>query len=81
MAIKVNVRYFAALRERAGKDHEVLETDCKTVRDLVDWLITHRGLDLPSPLVRAALNGEFADDFTELSDGDHIQVIPPVAGG
>lgn len=81
MAIKVNVRYFAALRERAGIDQEALVTECKTVRELVDWLIEHRALDLPSPLVRAALNGKFADDLAELSEGDHIQLIPPVAGG
>lgn len=60
---------------------ESLDTECKTVRELVDDLVEKRHLGLPSPLIRAAINGGFVEDSTALSDGDEIDLIPPVSGG
>ncbi len=79
--MKVKVRYFAVLRDRAGVSDEVFETGPTTVRQLVDELISKRTLGLDSPLIRAAVNGRFAGDGEQLKEGDEVVLIPPVAGG
>jgi molybdopterin converting factor subunit 1 len=75
----VNVRYFALFRERVGRDEERIATEAATVQDLYAELRPRLGLD-PS-MVRAAVNGEFADDGHPLADGDEVVFVPPVAGG
>ena len=77
----VKVRYFAVLRDRAGRGEEEIVTECFTGRELVDELIELRQLGLPSPLIRIAINGAFADDATRLQEGDEVVLLPPVAGG
>ena len=75
----VNVRYFALFRERAGKDSEQIETSAPTVAALYAELQPRLGLD--PKMVRAAVNGEFAENDRPLSDGDEVVFVPPVAGG
>lgn len=77
----VRVRYFAVLRDRAGVADEAVETAATTARGLVDELIESRGLGLPSPLIRVAINGAFVADDMPLNEGDEVVLIPPVAGG
>lgn len=79
--LKVRVRYFAVLRDRAGVGEEVYETGCTTVGALVSELIFSRNLALPQTLVRPAVNGHFVDDDASLRDGDVVVLMPPVAGG
>lgn len=77
----LNVRYFAVLRDRAGRGKEEVVTNALTARALVDELILIRKLGLPSPLIRIAINGVFAEDSTPLAEGDEVVLLPPVAGG
>ncbi|MCE9557597.1 MAG: MoaD/ThiS family protein [Armatimonadetes bacterium] len=79
--MKVRVRYFAVLRDRAGIAEELLVTESKSARSLVDEIILLRNLGLPSPLIRIAINGQFAEDDDSVNDGDEVVLIPPVAGG
>lgn len=79
--MNIKVRYFAVLRDRAGHGEEEIVTNALTARELVDELILHRHLGLPSPLIRIAINGVFAEDSTPLAEGDEVVLIPPVAGG
>ena len=79
--MRVSVRYFAVLRDRAGRAEEEVTTESKTARELVDELIGLRQLGLPSPLIRIAVNGGFAEDATPLREGDEVVLLPPVAGG
>lgn len=79
--VKVTVRYFAVLRDRAGVSEEVLETPCGSVGELVRELISSRSLGLSATLIRPAVNGAFVLDSHQLSDGDEVVLIPPVAGG
>jgi molybdopterin converting factor subunit 1 len=73
------VRYFAIFRERAGRDEERIETSVATVAGLYSELQPRLGL--PPSMVRAAVNGEFADNEHLLKDGDEVVFVPPVAGG
>ncbi len=79
--MKVTVRYFAILRDRAGCAEEVVSTQAQTARELVDELIVSRQLGLPSPLIRIAINGAFAEDSILIQEGDEVVLLPPVAGG
>jgi molybdopterin synthase catalytic subunit len=73
--VRVTVRLFAGLRERAGWSRR--EIEAARVADVWD------ALDLgaePDGLLYA-VNKEYAPRDRELSDGDEVALIPPVSGG
>jgi molybdopterin synthase catalytic subunit/molybdopterin converting factor small subunit len=76
--MRISVRLFAALRERAGVRACELELPAgATVGDV--W----RELDLgdePEGLLYA-LNRAYVERFMVLADGDEVALIPPVSGG
>jgi MoaE-MoaD fusion protein len=76
--VEIEVRLFAALRERAGEASVTLELpDGATVRDALDEL---SGLADGVPLVMA-VNREYAAEDHVLGAGDELALIPPVSGG
>jgi molybdopterin-guanine dinucleotide biosynthesis protein A len=78
---RLNVRYFAMLREQAGRSCEELQTEAATPADLYEELRQRRGLTLKPEFLRVAVNDEFGDWHLPLSDGDTVVFLPPVAGG
>lgn len=78
---RLRVRYFALLREQAGRTEEVLETHARSPADLYAELRTRHPFTLPSELLRVAVNEEFGDWSQPLAEGDVVVFIPPVAGG
>jgi len=80
-AQRVQVRYFALLREQAGRSTEELETSAGTALELYQELQRRRGLALDPERLRVAVNDEFGDWHTRLSEGDTVAFLPPVAGG
>jgi molybdopterin synthase catalytic subunit len=74
--MRVRVRLFAGLRERAGVSELELE-DVATVADV--WPLLDLG-DEPGGLVYA-VNRRYANRDAELADGDEVALIPPVSGG
>jgi molybdopterin-guanine dinucleotide biosynthesis protein A len=78
---RLKVRYFALLREQAGRSSEELETQATTPRELYEELRRRRGLTLAPEFLRVAVNDEFGDWRSPLSDGDTVVFLPPVAGG
>ena len=76
-----SVRYFALLREQAGRSAEELETSAATALELYQELRRRRGLALDPERLRVAVNDEFGDWDTRLSEGDTVAFLPPVAGG
>jgi MoaE-MoaD fusion protein len=76
--MRVGVRLFAGLRERAGTAARELElADGATVGDV--WPALALG-DEPAGLLYA-VNKAYAERAVALSDGDEVAVIPPVSGG
>ena len=76
--MKVRVRLFAGLRERAGSGSvEVELPDSAVVADV--WSALGIG-DEPAGLL-FALNHGYAKKDAALSSGDEVAVIPPVSGG
>jgi molybdenum cofactor guanylyltransferase len=80
-ARRVNVRYFALLREQAGCGSEALQTQARTPQELYRQLQSERGLKLAPQFLRVAVNDEFGDWHQPLADGDTVAFLPPVAGG
>ncbi len=77
----IEVTYYAILREQRGLSTERLETDAPTARALYETLQGEHGFSLGPDLLKAVINGAFTTWDAELSDGDEVVFIPPVAGG
>ena len=74
--MRVTVKLFAGLRERAGWKERELE-GVERVSDV--WPALQLG-DEPKGLLYA-VNRDYADPDRPLADGDEVAVIPPVSGG
>jgi len=82
--VKVVVRLFAVLRERAGRDSVELELEQgATVADALAAL--GELPELAQPLqrlpVQLAVNRDYACEETPLQAGDELALIPPLSGG
>jgi MoaE-MoaD fusion protein len=76
--VRVVVRLFAGLRERAGTDRRELDLDdSASVEDV--WPALDLG-DEPAGLLYA-VNRTYADRGQALGEGDEVALIPPVSGG
>jgi molybdopterin synthase catalytic subunit len=76
--MRVRVRLFAGLRERAGAEHLELELpDGALVRDA----LRHFSALTDGVPVVMAINREYAAEDDVLTMGDELALIPPVSGG
>lgn len=76
--MRVNVRLFAALRERAGWSEQALDlADDAALADV--WPALDLGPEPPG--LAYARNREYAARDTRLADGDEVALLPPVSGG
>jgi molybdopterin synthase catalytic subunit len=76
--MRLTVRLFAGLRERAGAHSVELELpDPATVADV----IAAAPFDLPERSFIVAVNREYADPAVPVRAGDEVALIPPVSGG
>jgi molybdopterin synthase sulfur carrier subunit len=83
--MKVQVKYFASIRESVGSAAETLDTSAQTVAALRDELIARGGgyaesLARGKP-VRIALNQTLSDESAVLLEGAEVAFFPPVTGG
>jgi molybdenum cofactor biosynthesis protein MoaC len=82
--MRVSVRLFAILRERAGADAVELElAPGATVAEALRELSRHEALGdvLARMPIRLAVNRDYADEHTELAPSDELALIPPLSGG
>jgi molybdopterin converting factor subunit 1 len=78
---RVNLRYYALLREQAGRQSETVDTSAETPEALYAELAARHGFRLASSQLRVAVNAAFSGWDERLKDGDEVVFIPPVAGG
>ena len=81
--MRVQVLYFAVVRERLGRDDETVELPAgATAADLMEALTRrHEALAGLRGALKVAVNEVFAPLDHPLADGDVVALIPPVAGG
>lgn len=82
---KINVKYFASIREALGTGAESLETHAPDVAGLRDELIARGGVYAESlargKAVRVAINQTLAMETAALVEGAEVAFFPPVTGG
>jgi molybdopterin converting factor subunit 1 len=78
---RLRLRYFAMLREEAGRAGESVETTAATPAALYAELAARHGFRLAQAQLQVAVNAAFADWDRALADDDEVVFIPPVAGG
>ena len=80
--MKVTVRLFAGLRERAGGQHVDVELpDGASVGDLLAAMETTPVGRLEPGQCVVAINREYAPASARVSENDEVALIPPVSGG
>jgi molybdopterin synthase sulfur carrier subunit len=85
--MKLELRFFASLREALGTSQETIEIleEVKTVSQLRAHLIARGGVWAEAlaegKLLRCALNQTMVDANTALKDGAEVAFFPPVTGG
>lgn len=75
--MQIEMRYFAILRERAGRDREAFAVPAGTTAAQA-FDLRFPGLGLP---VGFARNGALCSGLTPLADGDELALLPPIGGG
>ncbi|QWE21050.1 molybdopterin converting factor subunit 1 [Polynucleobacter sp. AP-Kolm-20A-A1] len=85
--MKLELRFFASLREALGVSQESVSTpdSVKTIAELRAYLV-QRGNPWSEVLadgkvLRCALNQHMVDASTALQDGAEVAFFPPVTGG
>jgi len=83
--MKVNIKYFASIREALGQSSETRATQAKTVAALRDELLAQspahaQALSRDKP-VRMALDQTLCDESSQLQEGCELAFFPPVTGG
>ena len=83
--MKVNLKYFASIREAIGQGSESFNTSATTLQALRDELIA-RGVPYSDVLahgraVRTAVNQDLCDGEAALTEACEVAFFPPVTGG
>lgn len=84
--MKIQLKYFASIREALGQGGETLEVAATTVGALREELIARGGAYAQAlargKAVRVALNQTMVgDEAAHLSEGAEVAFFPPVTGG
>ena len=79
--MRVQLRYFASIRETVGRrDEEIEAPDGATVATVWSQLVS-RYPALAGQCFRPAVNQEYVNEQTVLHEGDEVVFVPPVSGG
>jgi molybdopterin synthase sulfur carrier subunit len=83
--MKIQVRYFASLREQLGQAETVEVPTGATISALRDQLIArgepHAGALARGRAIRSALDQTLCDESAVLREGAEVAFFPPVTGG
>lgn len=83
--MRIQLRYFASVREGLGASSGTVQTSAPTLGALRDELIARGGVYAEvlarGKAVRMALNQQMMDEDTPLIDGAEVAFFPPVTGG
>ena len=81
MTVRVEVLYFAALRDAAGIASEHVDVDAADLAAVYAIVQMKHQLPFPQRQLRVAVDGAFANWGDALRAGSTVAFIPPVSGG
>lgn len=79
--MKINIQYFAKLREERGCSVETVETGARNVLELYNELQLRNKFSIAYENLKVAINDEFNNWDAPLKNNDTVVFIQPVAGG
>lgn len=83
--MKINLRYFASVREALGTGAEAIDTSAANLGALRDELIArgepHASVLARGRAVRMALDQVMSNEQALLREGSEVAFFPPVTGG
>ncbi len=83
--MKLNLVYFAWLKQSIGTGSEIVDAPVQTVQQLIGWLRGQSGGHGEAfgkdAVLRAAVNKQIVSDDHALQDGDEVAFFPPFTGG
>lgn len=81
----VTVKYFANLKQIAGKDEDQFDinegTTLAQLSDLIEQSVPQLGAMVREKKVMISLNYDVVSLDTVVKDGDEIALLPPFSGG
>ncbi|MGO9310121.1 MAG: MoaD/ThiS family protein [Spirochaetia bacterium] len=77
----LHIRYYAALREAAGRAEETVRTAAATAEDLYRERARQYLIAYDVSRLTVALNDQVVPWNTRVGDGDTVIFLPPYAGG
>jgi sulfur-carrier protein len=77
----VTVHYFAILRDQRGLENESLKVESATYADLYEQLRQRHGFTLPPEMIQVAVNDQYVQMHSAITEGAKVVFLPPVAGG
>ena len=81
MSTRVEVLYFASLRDASGIASETIETDAVDLAALYADVQARHRLSFPQRQLRVAVDGVFAGWDDPVRPAMTVAFIPPVSGG
>ena len=79
--MNVTVRYFAAFREAAGVESEIMQSKATTAGELFSECRTRHAALQNFHASMVAINDEMSQWESTIKEGDEVLFFPPVAGG
>jgi len=79
--MKIQIKYFATLREQAGKSEEIIDTTSDNPKSVYQELKDKYNFSLQISELQVAVNDNYEDFNYKLKEMDTVVFIPPVAGG
>ena len=81
--MRIHLRYFAALRERTGRDRDALEVPDGATVATARTVLAARYPVLAPLLARcaAAVNQQYVQLDAPLNEADELVFVPPLGGG
>ncbi len=77
----MKIRYFALLKDHIKKSEEEFSESFSTPLEAFNFIKKKYNLPLEANQIRIAVNDEFANLESKISENDVLVFIPPVAGG
>ena len=77
--MKINIIYFASLREKIGRGSDLIEVDAPLTTAQA-WTLATGNNELPDNIL-IAINHEYVRADSMLNDNDELAFFPPVTGG